>query len=143
MDDADDIISKMCDDEETDYSDFVEEVIAFARTLKWESYDSDDEDLCDNVTKFRQDLLSSFKVIILKEGYGGTPVTPESIVALHYTALINNRVVDTSRDWENDKFCIVVLGQNQVIKGWEKGFLQLRSGTRAIIRCPPEYAYGN
>ena len=29
-----------------------------------------------------------------------------------------------------------------VIKGWETGILGLKVGTKAILKCPPEYAYG-
>jgi FKBP-type peptidyl-prolyl cis-trans isomerase len=29
-----------------------------------------------------------------------------------------------------------------VIKGWDEGIIKLKKGQKAIITCPPEYAYG-
>jgi len=30
----------------------------------------------------------------------------------------------------------------QVIRGWDESIIQLKKGQKAIITCPPEYAYG-
>ena len=35
-----------------------------------------------------------------------------------------------------------VVGAGQVIKGWDEGLLQLRVGEKAVLTCPPDYAYG-
>ncbi|MES2575318.1 MAG: FKBP-type peptidyl-prolyl cis-trans isomerase, partial [Bacteroidota bacterium] len=34
------------------------------------------------------------------------------------------------------------LGKGEVIKGWDEGVAQLTLGQRALITCPPNYAYG-
>ena len=34
------------------------------------------------------------------------------------------------------------VGMGQVIKAWDEGICQLKKGSKAILTCPPEYAYG-
>lgn len=36
-----------------------------------------------------------------------------------------------------------VVGNGQVIKCWDEGFLGLATGAKADLICPPDYAYGN
>ena len=38
------------------------------------------------------------------------------------------------------KFCV---GAGQVIRGLDEGVLGLKKGQKAIITCPPDYAYGS
>lgn len=35
-----------------------------------------------------------------------------------------------------------VLGQGQVIKGWDLGFASMKQGEKAVLQCAPDYAYG-
>ena len=35
-----------------------------------------------------------------------------------------------------------VVGEGQVIRGWDEGICQLKKGQKAILTCPPSYAYG-
>jgi peptidylprolyl isomerase len=35
-----------------------------------------------------------------------------------------------------------VIGCKQVIKGWDQGFMTMRMGEKAILRCRSDYAYG-
>lgn len=35
-----------------------------------------------------------------------------------------------------------VIGRRQVIKGWDKGFMTMRRGEKAVLRCRSDYAYG-
>lgn len=35
------------------------------------------------------------------------------------------------------------LGDKRLIRGWNEGLPQLRQGEKAIITCPPDYAYGD
>ena len=34
------------------------------------------------------------------------------------------------------------MGVGQVIRGWDEGITQLKKGQKAILTCPPHYAYG-
>ena len=34
-------------------------------------------------------------------------------------------------------------GIGQVIKAWDEGMTQLRKGEKAVLICPPDYAYGS
>ena len=34
------------------------------------------------------------------------------------------------------------LGKGEVIKGWDIALSKMRTGEKAIVTCPPEYAYG-
>jgi len=47
---------------------------------------------------------------------------------------------DSSRD--RNKVFKFPLGQGRVIGGWDKGFASMKVGEKAILRCKPEYAYG-
>ena len=35
-----------------------------------------------------------------------------------------------------------VVGIGQVIRGWDEGITQLQKGQKAVLTCPPDYAYG-
>lgn len=71
----------------------------------------------------------------------GETVPRGARVKVHYTGkLTNGKVFDSSVP--RGKPFEFVLGVGQVIKGWDEGFLQLRKGEKAILTCPPEYAYG-
>jgi len=71
-----------------------------------------------------------------KEALRGTQVT------VHYVGkLKNGQKFDSSRD-RGTPFTFV-LGENQVIQGWEKGILKMREGGIRKLTIPPELGYGN
>ena len=84
--------------------------------------------------------MSSFKVEKLNEGTGSV-CPPGATVFVHYTGkLTNGTKFDSSLDrGEPLEF---VVGQGQVIKGWDEGITQLKKGQKAVLTCPPAYAYG-
>lgn len=71
-----------------------------------------------------------------KEALKGTQVT------VHYVGrLKNGQKFDSSRD--RGRPFTFVLGENQVIQGWEKGILKMREGGIRKLVIPPELGYGN
>jgi len=62
-------------------------------------------------------------------------------VQVHYTGrLLNGQVFDSSVE-RNQPFSFV-LGQGQVIKGWDAGIAKLHPGEKAILAIPSWMAYG-
>lgn len=60
---------------------------------------------------------------------------------VHYTGkLLDGTKFDSSLD-RNKPFDFVV-GVGQVIKGWDEGIIQLKKGQKAVLTCPPDFAYG-
>ena len=82
----------------------------------------------------------SFTVEKTSEGEG--PVCPAgSRVKVHYTGkLTDGTKFDSSRD--RGQPLEFVVGAGQVIRGWDEGITQLQKGQKAILTCPPDYAYG-
>ena len=65
-----------------------------------------------------------------------------SQVTAHYTGtLLDGTVFDSSVSRGNP--FTFPLGRGKVIKCWDEGFAQLSKGAKAILTCPPEYAYGD
>ncbi|MFN3528568.1 MAG: FKBP-type peptidyl-prolyl cis-trans isomerase [Bacteroidia bacterium] len=83
---------------------------------------------------------SGLYVIKSKEG-NGKPAKPGARVSLHYTGtLLDGTVFDSSKE-RNDPFSFV-LGQGQVIQGWDEGVSLLKVGDKARFIIPSYLAYG-
>ena len=64
------------------------------------------------------------------------------MVTCHYHGTLpDGSVFDSSV--EKKKPFKFQLGQGQVIRGWDEGMAQLQKGQKAILICPPKYAYGD
>jgi rhodanese-related sulfurtransferase len=62
-------------------------------------------------------------------------------VSVHYTGkLMDGTIFDSSRD-RGQPFSFI-LGQGQVIQGWEQGVLGMQVGEQRILTIPPELGYG-
>lgn len=71
----------------------------------------------------------------------GVTCPPGSRVLVHYIGrLPDGTKFDSSHD--RGKPLDFVVGVGMVIKGWDEGIVQLKKGQKAVITCPPEYAYG-
>jgi len=78
----------------------------------------------------------------IKAGDGANFPPKGSKVQVHYTGtLTNGNKFDSSRD--RGKPFEFVLGQGQVIKGWDEGVAQMSRGQRAKLTCSADYAYGS
>jgi len=78
---------------------------------------------------------------ILQTGEGeATPQIGDEVNA-HYTGtLLDGTKFDSSRD-RGQVFKFPV-GTGRVIKGWDEGFMTMKKGEKAILRCRSDYAYG-
>ena len=83
----------------------------------------------------------SFQVNKLNETSGPT-CPPGATVKVHYTGKFpDGRVFDSSvTRGEPLEFKV---GVGQVIRGWDEGICQLQKGQKALLICPPDYAYGS
>lgn len=83
---------------------------------------------------------SGLIVQMLKEGKGPAAV-PGKQVSVHYTGfLLDGTKFDSSRD-RNEPFSFI-LGQEQVIRGWDEGVKLLKVGDQARFIIPSYLAYG-
>jgi FKBP-type peptidyl-prolyl cis-trans isomerase len=82
---------------------------------------------------------AAYKTLI-QEGYGVAPPLG-STVTVHYTGRFENSSVFDSSVQRGTPFEFV-LGQGQVIKGWDLGVATMKQGEKAILICPPHLGYG-
>ena len=62
-------------------------------------------------------------------------------VKVHYTGkLTNGQVFDSSVS--RGQPLEFQVGAGRVIRGWDEGIPQLKVGEKAVLTCPPDYAYG-
>ncbi len=84
--------------------------------------------------------MSKFEVKTVQEGNGSKPSKGQK-VTVHYTGkLTTGKVFDSSV--QRGKPFEFTLGVGQVIRGWDEGVAQMSIGQKAVLTCPPEYAYG-
>jgi FKBP-type peptidyl-prolyl cis-trans isomerase len=80
------------------------------------------------------------KIETLTSGTGAAP-NPGDTVTLHYTGwLTDGSKFDSSVD-RAEPFAFV-LGEGQVIQGWDEGVAKMRVGDKVRLTIPPEKAYG-
>ena len=84
--------------------------------------------------------MAELKIEKLASGSGRAPKKGEK-VTVHYTGwLTNGGKFDSSVD-RNQPFSFV-LGEGQVIAGWDQGVAQMKAGDKVKLTIPPELAYG-
>ena len=80
------------------------------------------------------------QIEILTAGTGRLPKSGET-VTVHYTGrLLDGKVFDSSVP-RNEPFTFV-LGEQQVIAGWDHGVATMKIGDKVKLTLPPELAYG-
>ena len=79
--------------------------------------------------------------IIIQPGEGPL-LEPGEEVAVNYTGmLLNNRKI-FDQNPENEPFTFI-LGQGQVIYGWDIGISSMKKGEMSVLLLAPEYGYGS
>ena len=84
--------------------------------------------------------MASLTIEKLAAGNGRTPTKGE-LVTVHYTGwLTTGEKFDSSVD--RDEPFSFVLGEKQVIAGWDQGVATMQIGDKVRLTLPPELAYG-
>jgi FKBP-type peptidyl-prolyl cis-trans isomerase len=78
---------------------------------------------------------------VLSEGNGVGPKQGDEVEAHYHGTLEDGTVFDSSRS--RNKTFKFTIGQGQVIKGWDQGFMAMTKGEKAILKCREDYAYGD
>ncbi len=83
---------------------------------------------------------SGLKYYVLAEGSGDPPASG-TMVTVHYSGyLLDGTKFDSSLD-RGEPFRFV-LGEGQVIRGWDEGVALMRPGAKYKLVIPPELGYG-
>lgn len=113
--------------------------------------DAEAKAYADKENKLLEDILKTYpavqttpsglKYVITKQGNGKQAVNGKK-ATLHYTGkLLNGTKFDSSLD-RNQPFSFVV-GEKQVIPGWDEGISLLKEGSKATFFIPANIGYGN
>ena len=76
------------------------------------------------------------------EGAAGPPPQGYEVTA-HYTGTLDSDGDKFDSSVDRGKPFQFTVGQGQVIKGWDDGFQSMKVGEKAILKCQPDYAYGD
>jgi peptidylprolyl isomerase len=83
---------------------------------------------------------SGLKYAIISQG-NGPAIELNKTVTIHYSGyLLNGTIFDSSV--ERDEPIMFVVGQGQVMPGWDEGMQLLKKGDKARFIIPPQLAYG-
>jgi FKBP-type peptidyl-prolyl cis-trans isomerase FklB len=81
---------------------------------------------------------SGLQYEIIKEGKGQKPAQTDRVKVNYTGSLIDGTIFDTSKNSKEP----VILGLNQVIKGWQEGLQLMPVGSKYKFYIPQELAYG-
>ncbi len=83
---------------------------------------------------------SNLKIEDLQVGSGDSPKAGD-VVSVHYTGWLENGTKFDSSVDRGEPFEFVI-GQGQVIKGWDEGVMTMKEGGKRRLTIPPELGYG-
>ncbi|MNK69066.1 FK506-binding protein [compost metagenome] len=84
---------------------------------------------------------SNLKIEDLQEGSGSSP-KPGDVVSVHYTGWLENGTKFDSSVDRGEPFEFVI-GQGQVIQGWDQGVMTMKEGGKRRLTIPAELGYGS
>jgi FKBP-type peptidyl-prolyl cis-trans isomerase len=87
-----------------------------------------------------QPVASGLYYIETKEGKGSTPEKGQTVSVNYKGMFLDGTVFDSSFD--RNEPIEFVLGEGQVIKGWDEGIGMMRKGGKATLVIPSDIAYG-
>ena len=83
---------------------------------------------------------SGLKYVIISEGEGPA-VEAGKVITVHYSGYLEDGTLFDS-SIERDEPIQFIVGQGQVIPGWDEGMLLLKKGDKARFIIPPQLGYG-
>jgi peptidylprolyl isomerase len=84
---------------------------------------------------------SGLKYYDIVEGKGETPSAGQTVV-VHYSGWLESGQLFDSSVERGETFSFV-LGQGQVIPGWDEGVASMKVGTKRQLVIPPDLGYGD
>jgi FKBP-type peptidyl-prolyl cis-trans isomerase len=87
-----------------------------------------------------QKTESGLYYVIEQEGEGEVPTAGKKVIVHYNGTLLDGKKFDASYD-RNEPLPFI-LGQKQVIAGWDEGFALLKKGAKATLYIPSHLAYG-
>eukprot|EP00957_Ditylum_brightwellii_P038362 2900140-Ditylum_brightwellii.AAC.1 len=108
-------------------------------------FDEQDEQTSNDSSKDKSLVNEELITIdVLYPGEIGNTPSDGSVVRVHYSISLANsdKVIESSRDRRGVPFEFV-LGEGNVIKGWENALKKMSLGERSKVTIPPEFAYGS
>ena len=83
---------------------------------------------------------SGLKYAVISQGEGPA-VEAGKVVTFHYSGYLQNGTMFDS-SVERDEPIMFIVGQGQVVPGWDEGLQLLKKGDKARIIVPPQLGYG-
>jgi peptidylprolyl isomerase len=87
------------------------------------------------------EMPSGLKYVDEVIGTGAEPKTGEHVTVHYVGTLTNGTKFDSSRD-RNEPFTFVI-GEGEVIKGWDEGVATMHVGGKRKLIVPPQLGYGS
>lgn len=75
------------------------------------------------------------------KGKGATAKSGDNVV-VHYVGVLFSDGEQFDASWDSGRPFPFVLGQGQVIPGWDEGVAGMKVGGRRLLTIPPDLAYG-
>ncbi len=94
-----------------------------------------------NVQYGDQDVISDLQIEDLEVGQGKEAQVGSKITVNYRGTLLDGTEFDSS--YKRGEPFSFVLGQGQVIQGWEKGILGMKEGGKRKLIIPPSLGYGS
>lgn len=85
---------------------------------------------------------SSLRVDDVRPGTGAE-AQPGKTLRVHYVGVAFSTRAQFDASWDRDQPLPFVLGQGEVIEGWDEGLVGMKVGGRRRLIIPPDLAYGS